>query len=479
MVSVSVSSSRSRTGIIRTSNGIRMMTLVALSMVMLISLLSYVSATANELYPILQPRTLVLYDVPTILQTHSQYFQYLNSLGHRVTYASAMDDLKLQRYGEFNYDNLIIFAPTTPEFGRHLTIKDIISFSDSGRSVILGFGMNTSESVRFLAAELGVFVDEDSTGIIDHFNYDAESEYSNNYGSNHSIILTNNVIDTEAIISRKRLSAPIAFRGIGHNIPSLVQSLSEGPATLLPKSVYLPILYAKETAYSHSFTSTFENNVENSLLVSAYQSQTNTRVLFVGSVEMFSNEFFSRPIRQTKDRSGKSVASSNEAFCTAVTSWAFHEHGLIRAVNLTHHLREFTGELNPERYRVSDELTFSIYLQEWDVYNQAWKPYIADDVQLQLVMLDPAIRVTVKNVTEAGKYTVDLTAPDVYGVYKFVLHYRHAGYSTLYVEQQVSITPFRHDQFERFLFVAYPYYITGFSLMAAFFLFGISFLYQK
>ena len=44
---------------------------------------------------------------------------------------------------------------------------------------------------------------------------------------------------------------------------------------------------------------------------------------------------------------------------------------------------------------------------------------------------------------------------------------------------QVSVRPFRHNEFERFLVAAYPYYASVFSTMAAFFLFGFVFLYHK
>ena len=44
---------------------------------------------------------------------------------------------------------------------------------------------------------------------------------------------------------------------------------------------------------------------------------------------------------------------------------------------------------------------------------------------------------------------------------------------------QVSVRPYRHNEFERFLVAAYPYYMSVFSTMAAFFVFGIVFLYHK
>ena len=39
--------------------------------------------------------------------------------------------------------------------------------------------------------------------------------------------------------------------------------------------------------------------------------------------------------------------------------------------------------------------------------------------------------------------------------------------------------PYRHDEYERFIVAAYPYYASIFSTMGAFFLFGLSVLYTK
>ena len=73
----------------------------------------------------------------------------------------------------------------------------------------------------------------------------------------------------------------------------------------------------------------------------------------------------------------------------------------------------------------------------------------------------------------------EVTAPDVYGVFKFIIDYNCLGYSYLHLEEQVPIRPFRHDEYERFIVAAYPYYASIFSSMAAFFIFGFAVLYTK
>lgn len=45
--------------------------------------------------------------------------------------------------------------------------------------------------------------------------------------------------------------------------------------------------------------------------------------------------------------------------------------------------------------------------------------------------------------------------------------------------QVVPVRPYKHDEYERFLLPAYPYYASVLSTMAAFFLAGLVFLYSK
>jgi hypothetical protein len=53
------------------------------------------------------------------------------------------------------------------------------------------------------------------------------------------------------------------------------------------------------------------------------------------------------------------------------------------------------------------------------------------------------------------------------------------GYTTIHVAEQVSVRPFRHNEYERFIVAAYPYYASALASMAATFLFGLAFLYHR
>ena len=53
-------------------------------------------------------------------------------------------------------------------------------------------------------------------------------------------------------------------------------------------------------------------------------------------------------------------------------------------------------------YRVKDEITYSLKLEEYDAAKGGWSPFEASDVQMEFVMLDPFERITLNNT--AGQY---------------------------------------------------------------------------
>jgi len=157
--------------------------------------------------------------------------------------------------------------------------------------------------------------------------------------------------------------------------------------------------------------------------------------------------------------------------------WVFQERGRLRASKLTHHAVG-SSIINPRSYRIKDEIEFSLLIEEYDGSKQAWVPFTSNDVQLEFTMIDPYIRLNLAH-NGAGIYSVKFTLPDVYGVFKFVINYHRLGYTNLELSEQVSVHPFRHNDYERFIVAAYPYYASAFSMMAGFFLFGIVYLYTR
>lgn len=91
-------------------------------------------------------------------------------------------------------------------------------------------------------------------------------------------------------------------------------------------------------------------------------------------------------------------------------------------------------------------------------------------------MLDPYIRTTLKQVPTQGesygRFEANLRLPDVYGVFTFKVNYKRTGLTYILAEDQVSIRPFRHNEYPRFLTAAYPYYASTGSMIVGFIVFS-------
>jgi len=146
-----------------------------------------------------------------------------------------------------------------------------------------------------------------------------------------------------------------------------------------------------------------------------------------------------------------------------------------RLQNNVHHHK--IGETNePSMYRITDNARYSLEIHEWN--GKKWQPYQADDVQLQFYMMSPYVLKTLSH-DGKGLYFTEFQIPDVYGVFQFKVEQNRLGYTSLNLAKQIPVRPFRHDEYERFILSAFPYYGASFSTMIAFFVFGIVFLYHK
>ena len=202
------------------------------------------------------------------------------------------------------------------------------------------------------------------------------------------------------------------------------------------------------------------------------QARNNARVLFIGSLDFFSNEFFASSVQ--KGSSGKRwETSGNEQLAVALTKWTFKESGVLRVAGVKH---SKVGEASPPaEYTINEQVTYTIRIEE--MRDGKWKPFEAKDVQLEFVRLDPFVRTFLK--ATGGNFNAQYTIPDVYGIFKFVVDYNRVGYTHLFSSTQVSVRPYTHTQYERFIPTAYPYYASAFSMMLAVFFFSFIQLYHS
>ncbi|XP_021718509.1 dolichyl-diphosphooligosaccharide--protein glycosyltransferase 48 kDa subunit-like isoform X1 [Chenopodium quinoa] len=408
-------------------------------------------------------KILVILEDASYKSSHSIYFNSLQSRGYNLDFKLSDDrKIALQRYGHYLYDGLILFSPSADSIGDgSLKLNDVLDFVDSGHDLIVAADANASDFIRNVASECGIdFEDDTAAVVVDHTSYSV-SEIE----GDHTLIASDDIIKSDVILWREKIEAPVLFRGIAHSVNAA-------------SSLALKVLSASPAAYSANPNNKLSKppalTGTSISLVSVVQARNNARVLISGSLDMFSDRFLRSSV-QKAGTSFKYEKSGNEQFLTELSKWIFHERGHLKAVNVKHHKLGETNE--PSIYRIKDDLEYSVEIYEWS--GTSWEPYVADDVQLQFYLMSPYVLKTLSKDKTQGLYHTSFKVPDVYGVFQFKIEYQRLGYTSLSLAKQIPVRPYNHDEYERFLPVAFPYYGASFSTMAAFFIFSILYLYHK
>lgn len=406
-------------------------------------------------------RLLVLLDNLALRETHSFYFKHLRDRGFEITYKNADDSsLQIVKYGEYLYDNIILFAPNTKEFGGKINAESLTAFIDAGGNVLVAGAETIGDAVREFAGECGIEFADDKNSVIDHLNYDLSDD------GKHTLVLAtpDNLLSSELIVGQAKKNAlPFLYRGTGMNADQ-----------------DNPLLFDVLTASSTSYTANPDEATlteypatvgKRTLLISVLQARNNARVGFVGSLEFFSNNFFENPVNTNTGKKHKK--SGNQELAAALTDWVFKQRGVLRARNIQHYLT--ADKATPKFYTVKEDVTYNIHFDEF--VHGRWVPFNGTDVQLEFVRIDPFVRTTLKN--KGGHLQAQFRVPDTYGIFKFVIDYNRIGYTHLQSSTQVSVHPLLHTQYERFIASAYPYYLSSFSMMAGAFLLSFVVLYHR
>jgi len=388
-------------------------------------------------------------------QSYSIYFNELKARGYKISFYAADDpSLTLTEYGEYLYDHLIIFAPTVEEFGGLVDVPSILDFIDEGHNVLLAADSSVSDPAREIATECGVEFDEEGSFVLDHFH----SVSPNLVVDRTTVSIEPNnqtTLFVPVITGTKKASElkPILYKGIG-------QSINEA------SGLNIAILRGYDTTYSTNPDEPIKVDShgrfgKDVVLVSALQARNNARVVISGSLLLFSDRFFTS-------------ASDNQYFANELSKWVFKERGILRAGTPTHHI---VGETQPPlMYRINDEIKYSVLIEEYN--GKEWIPFQSKDVQLEFTMLDPYVRIRLTP-DKLGYFSTIFVLPDVYGVFSFKVNYHQIGYTSLSLKTIQSVRPFRHDEYERFIKTAYPYYASSISMIAGVFVLFVFLLFSK
>ena len=332
------------------------------------------------------------------------------------------------------------------EFSGLIETHSVVDFIDSGRSVLIAADDGVSSAIRDLASKVGVEYPEKGR-VVDHFDHDIS-------GPEHENLIVDTLPGLQSILGVDKITN-ILFEGTSQTLtPARVSS-----------GLLFPILNAKHSA----FPSPKAN------LVAAMQARNNARVVVSGSLALFSNDFLDAVLSPSAGSTGSKKASSgNRKFVTELAAWNFGERSILRASEIKHHI---AGEsVAPAVYRIKDNITVSITIEEYS--NGKWVPFVAPGLQLEFQMLDPYYRINVPHIAD-GIHSVTFVAPDVYGVFTFEIDYRKFGYSSILRSQIHPVRPYHHNEYERFLEAAYPYYAGAFSMIIGVIILGLLVLYQK
>uniref|UniRef100_A0A803SZU0 Dolichyl-diphosphooligosaccharide--protein glycosyltransferase 48 kDa subunit n=1 Tax=Anolis carolinensis TaxID=28377 RepID=A0A803SZU0_ANOCA len=324
-------------------------------------------------------RTLVLLENLNLRDTHSLFLRSLADRGFDLSFRTADDPgLSLIKYGEFLYDNLIIFAPSVEDFGGNINVETIAAFIDGGGNVLVAAGSDIGDPLRELGSECGIEFDEEKTAVIDHHHYDVSDL------GQHTLIVADseNLLKAPTIVGKKPLN-PVLFRGVGMVADPdnpLVLDILIGSSTSYSFFPDKPI-----TQYPHAVG-------KNTLLVAGLQARNNARVIFSGSLDFFSDAFFNSAVQKATPGSQRFPQTGNFELAVALSRWVFKEEGVLRVGEVSHHR---VGETQPpSAYTVTDLVEYSIVIEK--LSEGKWVPFDGDDIQLEFVRIDPFVRTFLK-----------------------------------------------------------------------------------
>ena len=362
-------------------------------------------------------RVLVLLENLTVKETHSIFFKSLQESGLELTYKVADDSsLAIKKYGQFLYDHIIVFSPSVEEFGGDLSAEAITEFIDEGGNILVAGSSSIGEVLREVASEVGFEVDDEGTAVIDHLNYDVKDQ------GKHTLVVADpkNLVKSDKIVGG--VSSPLLYRGVGllvdHDNP-----------------LVLEILTGSSTSYSHNPDTPikdFPHAVgKQTVLIAGLQARNNARVLFSGSFEFFSDEFFTSKVEPV---TGTAKPSGNKDLALSLTKWCFKQSGVLKVESVSHNKAGENKE--PGHYTIKDDAVYTIVVKE--LVNGKWVGYEGKDMQMEFVRIDPFVRITLDNQKD-GKMVGKFKVPDTYGVYQFKVNYHRVGYTRVYTSTQVRL----------------------------------------
>lgn len=430
---------------------------------------------------------------------------------------STSKSIKLGKHGERVVDTLVVFAGRS--LGKALSAKRLVAFMEHGGSVILAAGPDSDDGVHEALAELGIRATPRGWNMVDFhsppvvplwaINGSALAEGGlqgapSGVDDGDSGATIPGTVVTGAIIAAPSMvgadaaggAALLAFRGGA----LLLQGGGGGAGAVAVVRAESGAFAAPRTGSAPLGEHGGGCSGQDCVLVAAVQGDNGARALVLADGGwLLSDDAWTAAVLDGR----RGAVAAARPVCGRLLAWAAQRRGVIRAVGLTErradgspadrmHPPRPTADLprslfprpetavNERAFRVGEEVEVEVTLQErvWvdapDVGSDpasaappaggagwwGWRGFEADGAQVEVVMLDPYVRAPLRH-GGRGLHSARLRLPDQWGVFKFRLQYRRAGWTTLALHDTVTLRPLEHTEFERYIAAAAPHYVAA------------------
>ncbi|BGP03313.1 oligosaccharyl transferase glycoprotein complex, beta subunit [Rhodotorula toruloides] len=377
--------------------------------------------------------------------SHGRFLESLRGAGYEVDTGTTQTAAAKLRDEGGRFDHLIVFAPPHKQTPPELSPQALARRLDAGTNLLLITSPESAEIWRDFAREFGVDFDDRGSFAVDHFSYATEDDD----GTHTLLAIPPASAPSPFVSTATRAGPPIVYRGAAH-------STSRNP-------LLTAVLHASSTTFGATLDGVVSSDDDKLVgsatsLVSSFQARNNARVSFVGSFDLFSDRFFAE---------GASSRFGNAAFARDLVDWTFHKTGLL--VKRSSQVVVPGDRTSRPSYQVGTQLVYSLEVASSE-------PYQANDLQLEFGMLDPHIRTRllateVDQSSNVTRYSTQFKVPDRHGVFTLRVDHRRPGWTRILDEVVMSVTPPRHDEYERFIGGALPFYTGAASVSAAFLIF--------
>lgn len=394
---------------------------------------------------------LVVIENEAVRETHSRFINTLAEIGKKIVVRPASEKtISLIDDGEYAYDSIILLCPSADDMDVRLPIPSLIRFVDSGRNLFIAASQSYSAYTEKVAESIGVDLLPRTFKTTDH-----QQAAEGLDDGTHTYIHAGGHVSSEYLFGKGGAASgnEIVFRGPSASLfkdNELVDAVIWGSGSC----------YASNGRLMGKVPRAAGNGC---VLGAGLSTRVGGRAGYFGSFEGLSDAAF--------EQAGAGHARKMCGFLR----WAVGYAGVLRAVNVRHFSWDEDGRVKGE-YRVRDVIRFSVELEQWEGERERWGPYVAEDVQVEFVMMDAWVRKRLVY-DGNGSYSADIRVPDQIGVYKFVIEYFRAGVSPIMVSEVVPVRPYLHNEYERFIGMATPYYVASFSMLIGVFLLSIVILY--